>query len=92
MTELHRWEDLSVQDQTERRQSVPGGWIYWYFTSGREAFVYVPDPTAPHCQPTPPADDRIAKALKYMAEVDPENLGYGIDEHFSAIADLLRDR
>jgi hypothetical protein len=44
--------------------SVPGGWIVRSVCVGVSgipsvmAMVFVPDPTAPHCQPTPPADDR----------------------------------
>lgn len=53
MTKLHEWEDLHTDELTERRQAMPGGWMYWYYTSGREHFVYVPDPTAPHCRPAP---------------------------------------
>jgi len=44
--------------------SVPGGWIVRSVCVGVSgipsvmAMAFVPDPTAPHCQPTPPADDR----------------------------------
>ena len=67
--ELHKWETISyftidgerTQWVAEKRMAVPGGWLYQVRETPNErlwAPVYVPDPTAPHCQPTPPADDR----------------------------------
>jgi hypothetical protein len=67
--ELHKWETISyftvdaerTQWIAEKRMAVPGGWLYQVRETPNErlwAPVYVPDPTAPHCQPTPPADDR----------------------------------
>ena len=56
MTKLYEWEDLD--GSLERRQAVPGGWIYSHWPDDNRVFTYVPDPTAPHCQPAPPADDR----------------------------------
>jgi hypothetical protein len=52
---MHDWETFN--EGIGERHAVPGGYVYRYY--GRpDAYVSVPDPTAPHCQPTPPADDR----------------------------------
>ena len=68
MTKLHEWEvihSVTVQDHGTcamiRRLAVPGGWVYEVRALWGErevTLMMVPDPTAPHCQPTPPADDR----------------------------------
>jgi hypothetical protein len=68
MTNLHQCEvihSVTVQDHgtcaMTRRLAVPGGWVYEVraLRGEREVtLMMVPDPTAPHCQPTPPADDR----------------------------------
>ena len=41
-----------------RVRAVPGGWGVENYMTGESFAYHVPDPTAPHCQPTPPADDR----------------------------------
>jgi hypothetical protein len=68
MTNLHEWEvihSVKVQDYgtcaMTRRLAVPGGWMYEVraqWDERKPTLMMVPDPTAPHCQPTPPADDR----------------------------------
>lgn len=68
MTKLHEWEvihSVKVQDYgacaMTRRLAVPGGWMYEVraqWDERKPTLISVPDPTAPHCQPTPPADDR----------------------------------
>ena len=68
MTNLHQCEvihSVTVQDHGTcamiRRLAVPGGWVYEVRALWGErevTLMMVPDPTAPHCQPTPPADDR----------------------------------
>ena len=52
------WDRELMQGGGNRR-AVPGGWLVmeWGNVGGLTP-VLVPDPTAPHCQPTPPADDR----------------------------------
>jgi hypothetical protein len=63
MTKLHEWEvihSVTVQDHgtcaMTRRLAVPGGWVYELRAQWGErklSLVWVPDPAAPHCQPTP---------------------------------------
>jgi hypothetical protein len=63
-----KWKSLKTEDdwcdvETDAA-AVPGGQIVRSSVLHNGvllavmAMVYVPDPTAPHCQPTPPADDR----------------------------------
>jgi hypothetical protein len=65
MTErvLKLWE--TEWSDYQDRVAVPGGWalvVYSCDDFGRRitpgTAIRVDDPTAPHCQPTPPADDR----------------------------------
>jgi hypothetical protein len=63
MTNLHEWEVLEYRETGLARTvrlAVPGGWLYAHYplTGSMISLGMVPDPTAPHCQPTPPADDR----------------------------------
>jgi len=63
MTKLHQCEVLEYRETGLARTvrlAVPGGWLYAHYplTGSMISLGMVPDPTAPHCQPTPPADDR----------------------------------
>jgi hypothetical protein len=58
MTKLHEWEAIEYgPDKYPRtaRLAVPGGWTYVRRPPIGQLIPlgFVPDPTAPHCQPTP---------------------------------------
>ena len=58
-TALKMWEGQNMPGVAGAYlRAVPGGWSL--SECGPDGFqaIYIPDPTAPHCQPTPPADDR----------------------------------
>jgi hypothetical protein len=82
--------------------SVPGGWIVRSVCVGVSgipsvmAMVFVPDPPAPHCQPTPPADDRppmtddALRAWLTATHGEPKPLGgllwWDVDPHSARAA------
>jgi hypothetical protein len=57
-TAMKLWEQKCGIPGPAYIRAVPGGWIVRDAWSDEAGSVYVPDPTAPHCQPPPPADDR----------------------------------
>jgi hypothetical protein len=57
-TAMKLWEEECGIPGPAYIRAVPGGWIVRDAYSDGAGSAYVPDPTAPHCQPTPPEDDR----------------------------------
>ena len=58
-TALKMWEGQNMPGVAGAYlRAVPGGWSL--SECGPDGFqaIYIPDPFAPHCQPTPPAGDR----------------------------------
>jgi hypothetical protein len=72
---LKLWERGYGLDGYAYIRAVPGGWgIEQEEHDGGVSFGYhVPDPNAPHVRKVAAAEERIAKALKYIAD-DPVNL------------------